>query len=67
MLLSLSNGSWNERFNRAVQDWEWEEVHSFFDFIYSKMPREEREDRMIWSLNRNDYFDVCFYNTISGI
>lgn len=56
MLVSPSNGGtrrWNKRFNRAVQDWELEEVHSFFDYIYSKMPREEREDRMIWSLNKN--------------
>ena len=56
MLFSPSNGGtrrWNKRFNRAVQDWELEEVHSFFYYIYSKMPREEREDRMIWSLNKN--------------
>ena len=33
--------NWNLRFHRAFHDWEMDVVFSFFDFIYSWVPRGE--------------------------
>ena len=40
--------SWNLR---AFQDWELEDVYSFFKFLYSKLPSGEGDDRLSWRLS----------------
>lgn len=40
--------SWNLR---AFQDWELEDVYSFFEFLYSKLPGGDGDDKLSWRLS----------------
>ena len=35
--------------------------YSFFEIIYSKLPRGEADDPLSWKLTQTKFFDVCFY------
>ena len=59
--------SWNLQFRRVPHDWELAVVDSFFELLYSCIPRGEGEDKLSWKLTLNGVFDVCsFYNWLSG-
>ena len=42
-------------------DWELEGVCSYFELLYSYMPRGEGDDRLSWKLTRIGVFDVHSY------
>lgn len=42
------SSSWNLR---AFQDWELEDVYSFFEFLYSKLPGGDGDDKLSWRLS----------------
>ena len=69
MITISSNGgsrSWNIQFHKAPDDWEEERVFAFYEHVYSKMPRGEGIDSLIWKLTSNGVFDVrSFYNSLS--
>ena len=50
-------------------DWELEGVCSFFELLYSYMPRGEGDDRLSWKLTRIGVFDVhsYYYFLISNV
>uniref|UniRef100_A0A7N2RB15 BPL/LPL catalytic domain-containing protein n=1 Tax=Quercus lobata TaxID=97700 RepID=A0A7N2RB15_QUELO len=64
-----SNGgsrSWNIQFHKGLDDWEEERVFSFYEHVYSKMPRGEGIDSLFWKSTPNGVFDVhSFYNSLS--
>ena len=72
MIFSASEGgerSWNLQFWRAPHIWELEAVDSFFELLYSCMPRGAQvrgEDKLSWKLTPNGVFDMCFYDWLSG-
>ena len=42
-------------------------VFSFFEFLYSKLPRGKGDGKMIWRLTRSGTFDVrSYYNSINA-
>ena len=42
-------------------------MFSFFEFLYSKLPRGKGDGKMIWRLTRSGTFDVrTYYNSISA-
>ena len=42
-------------------------MFSFFEFLYSKLPRGKGDGKMIWRLTRSGTFDVrSYYNSISA-
>ena len=42
-------------------------VYSFFELIYSSMPRGEGDDQLVWRLTTSSVFDVrSFYNLLSS-
>ena len=59
--------SWNLQFRRVPRDWELEAIDSFFELLYSCMPRGEGEDKLSWKLTLNGVLDACsFYNWLFG-
>ena len=55
LIISASEGGsrcWNIQFCQAPEDWEQENVCSFFDFMYSSMPRGEGDDTSTWKLTK---------------
>jgi hypothetical protein len=44
---------WNQSFLRVVQVWELESMESFLDDLYAVKVHPREEDRMIWSLSKN--------------
>ena len=70
LVVSTSKGgsrSWNLLFRHGPQDWEADTIHSFFELIYTSMPRGEGDDHLVWRLTTFGVFDVrSFYKLISG-
>uniref|UniRef100_A0A7N2LSZ3 N-acetyl-D-glucosamine kinase n=1 Tax=Quercus lobata TaxID=97700 RepID=A0A7N2LSZ3_QUELO len=59
--------SWNLLFRHGPQDWEAATVYSFFEFIYSSMPRGEGDDQLLWRFTTSGVFDVhSFYKLLFG-
>ena len=45
----------------------WEEVYTFFEFLYSKCQAVKSDNNLTWQLSRNGFFDVhSYYNSLSG-
>ena len=64
---SEGNRSQNLLFHHDPQDWEANTVYSFFELIYSFIPRGEEDDHLVWRLITSGVFDVCFfYKLLSG-
>ena len=66
--ISSNDGSrsWNIQFHKALNDWQEERVFSFYEHVYSKMPRGEGIDSLFWKSTPNGVFDVrSFYNSLS--
>ena len=54
-------------FRHGPQDWQATIVYSFFEFIYSSMPRGEGDDQLVWRLTTFGIFDVrSFYKLLSS-
>ena len=69
LVVSNSEGgrSWNLLFRHGPQDWQATTVYSFFEFIYSSMPRGEGDDQLVWRLTTSSVFDVhSFYKLLSS-
>ena len=69
LVISNSEGSrsWNFLFRHGPQDWEADTVYSFFELIYSSMPRGEGDDHLVWRLTTFGVFDVrSFYKLLSS-
>ena len=69
LVVSISKGgrSWNLLFGHGPQDWEATTVYSFFELIYSFMPRGEGDDHLVWRLTTSGVFDVrSFYKLLSS-
>ena len=49
--------NWLVEFVRNFNDWEIDEVASFFHLLDSHTPLEEGNDRMIWKLNAYTFKD----------
>jgi hypothetical protein len=52
---------WHIRFGRAFNDWEIEEVASFFQLLQVKSPTRVDVDKMRWDLKKNEAFDIRSY------
>uniref|UniRef100_A0A2N9FD38 SMP-LTD domain-containing protein n=1 Tax=Fagus sylvatica TaxID=28930 RepID=A0A2N9FD38_FAGSY len=58
---------WNFSFIRDFNDWEMDEVLTFFNLIHSKIPRHEGPDVMKWSLRQHGRFgSKSFYQALIG-
>ena len=70
LVVSTSEGgsrSQNLLFRHGPQDWETKIVYSFFELIYSSMPRGEGDDHLVWRLTTSGVFDVrSFYKLLFG-
>ena len=69
LVVSNSGGgrTWNLLFHHGPQDWQATTVYSFFEFIYSSMPRGEGEDQLVWRLTTSGVFDLrSFYKLLSS-
>ena len=69
LVVSTSKGSrsWNLLFHHGPQDWEAATVYSFFEFIYSSMPRGEGDDQLLWRFTTSGVFDAhSFYKLLFG-
>ena len=70
LIVSASEGgsrSQNIQFRRAPKDWEQENVCSFFEFMYSSMPRNEEDDTLTWKLTKTKVFDMrSYYKQLSS-
>ena len=69
LVVSTSEGgrSWNLLFRHGPQDWQAATVYSYFEFIYSSMPRGEGDDQLVWRLTTSGVFDVhSFYRLLSS-
>ena len=69
LVVSNSGGgrSWNLFFRHGPQDWQATIVYSFFEFIYSSMPRGEGDDQLVWRLTTSGVFDVrSFYKLLAS-
>ena len=54
-------------FRHGPQDWQATIVYSFFESIYSSMPRGEGDDQLVWRLTTSGVFDVrSFYKLLSS-
>ena len=41
-------------------------MYTFFELLYSKLPRGEGDDHLTWKLTRSGVYDVCsYYNFLS--
>ena len=45
----------------TFQDWKLEGVFTFFELIYSKLPRGEGDDTLNWQLSWKGVFEVRSY------
>ena len=52
---------WSVRFGRDFNDWEVDEVASFFHHLHTKLPTREDGDRVHWALKTDGVFDIRFY------
>ena len=69
LVVTTSEGgrSWNLLFCHGPQDWQAAMVYSFFEFIYSSMPRGEGDDQLVWRLTKSCVFYVrSFYKLLSS-
>uniref|UniRef100_A0A2N9FZT4 Reverse transcriptase domain-containing protein n=1 Tax=Fagus sylvatica TaxID=28930 RepID=A0A2N9FZT4_FAGSY len=58
---------WNFSFIQDFNDWEMDEVLTFFNLIHSKIPRHEGPDVMKWSLRQHGRFgSKSFYQALIG-
>uniref|UniRef100_A0A2N9H9T4 Reverse transcriptase domain-containing protein n=1 Tax=Fagus sylvatica TaxID=28930 RepID=A0A2N9H9T4_FAGSY len=58
---------WNICFGRAINDWEVDDVASFFHILHSKPPIREDDDRVQWVLKKNGVFDIrSYYQALCG-
>ena len=58
---------WNIHFGRAINDWEVDDVASFFHILHSKPPIREDDDRVQWVLKKNGVFDIrSYYQPLCG-
>ncbi|RVX05053.1 hypothetical protein CK203_019336 [Vitis vinifera] len=51
-------GYWNPIFTRLNNDWEMEEVKTFFSRLHSHVLRRGNEDVMSWRVSKKDFFTV---------
>ena len=64
---SKGGRSWNLLFHHGPQDWQAATIYSFFEFIYSSMPRGEGDDQLVWRLTKSGVFDGhSFYKPLSS-
>jgi hypothetical protein len=62
-----ANRVWNFSFIRDFNDWEMDEVLTFFNLIHSKIPRHEGPDVMKWTLRQHGRFGAkSFYQALIG-
>jgi hypothetical protein len=55
------------RFGRSLNDWEIEDVASFFHLLHDKSPTREEVDKVRWDLKKNGVFDIrSYYHAIRG-
>jgi hypothetical protein len=70
LLTRISDGAsrvWNITFIREFNDWEIEEVLTFFNFIQCKIPGREVPDAMRWKPCKHGLFDTrSFYHALRG-
>lgn len=58
---------WNLLFHRDFNDWEVDDVLSFFHILHSNIPEREGEDGAHWCLKKNGVFDTrSFYLALHG-
>ena len=66
---SCGNGgrTWDILFNRDFNDWEVDQVLTFFNFIQSRIPTSVGPDSMHWRPRQHGVFDTkSFYHVIDG-
>ena len=58
-------GHWNLVFTRLNNDWEMEEVETFFSRLHGHVLRRGDEDVMFWRVSKKGFFTVkSFFSSI---